>query len=312
LRIKREVKFIGVSAGHSQNLGLECVRKPYDWRIENKENIKRIFRDFEDYLTVDRQLQRETVVRHLLELKRLFKNADFNPLEATKSHIRGYLSKFIGKPANTYANVLKTLKIFYRDYLGKGEVVEGFKFPAKSFNPPVAPSKEDIKRFYEWLKEPLAKAMLLIYATTGLRRKEVMSLKIGDIDFKSRMIIPRKDASRTKKTWITFYNEEAEKVLKDYLGSFEKLDKERKLFPVTEIYFRKRCDAFYKQTGIKITPQKLREWFACEMGRLGVPDRYVDAFCGRAPRSVLARHYTDFSQEKLKEIYDKAGLKILS
>jgi len=47
----------------------------------------------------------------------------------------------------------------------------------------------------------------------------------------------------------------------------------------------------------------------CETGGLRVPDRYVDASCGRAPRSVLTRHYTDFSPEKLKEIYDKAGLK---
>jgi len=53
------------------------------------------------------------------------------------------------------------------------------------------------------------------------------------------------------------------------------------------------------------------EWFVCGMGRLRVPDRYVDAFCGRVPRSVLARHYTDYSPEKLREIYDKAGLKVL-
>jgi len=48
-------------------------------------------------------------------------------------------------------------------------------------------------------------------------------------------------------------------------------------------------------SGIKITPKILRDWFACKMGELGVADRYVDAFCGRVPRSVLARHYTDFS-----------------
>jgi hypothetical protein len=48
------------------------------------------------------------------------------------------------------------------------------------------------------------------------------------------------------------------------------------------------------------------------MERLGVPDRYVDASCERVPRSVLARHYTGFSPEKLKEIYDKANLKVLS
>jgi len=37
----------------------------------------------------------------------------------------------------------------------------------------------------------------------------------------------------------------------------------------------------------------------------------VDVFCGRVPRSVLARHYTDFSPKKLKEFYDKANLKVL-
>jgi hypothetical protein len=50
---------------------------------------------------------------------------------------------------------------------------------------------------------------------------------------------------------------------------------------------------------------------ACELGRLNVPDRYVDAFCGRVPQSVLARHCTDFSPERLREIYDQACLKIL-
>jgi intergrase/recombinase len=43
----------------------------------------------------------------------------------------------------------------------------------------------------------------------------------------------------------------------------------------------------------------------------GVSDSYVDAFCGRIPRSILARHYLDYSQEKLKTIYDKADLRVL-
>lgn len=48
------------------------------------------------------------------------------------------------------------------------------------------------------------------------------------------------------------------------------------------------------------------------MGRLGVPDRYVDAFCGRIPKSVLAKSYSDFSPKKLKEIYGKAEVNALS
>ena len=58
--------------------------------------------------------------------------------------------------------------------------------------------------------------------------------------------------------------------------------------------------------------KRLREWFCCEMGNLRVSDRYIDAFCGRTPKSVLARHYTDYSPERLKRIYDKANLKVFS
>jgi intergrase/recombinase len=47
------------------------------------------------------------------------------------------------------------------------------------------------------------------------------------------------------------------------------------------------------------------------MLRLGVSETYVDAFCGRVPKSVLARHYTDFSPEKLKEVYGKAEVRFL-
>jgi intergrase/recombinase len=47
------------------------------------------------------------------------------------------------------------------------------------------------------------------------------------------------------------------------------------------------------------------------MLRVGVSETYVDAFCGRVPKSALARHYTDFSPEKLEEIYEKVQLQVL-
>ena len=62
---------------------------------------------------------------------------------------------------------------------------------------------------------------------------------------------------------------------------------------------------------MKITPQVLRKWFCEEMGRLGVPDRHVDAFCRRAPKSVLARRYSDFAPNKLRKIYENAQPRIL-
>ena len=44
------------------------------------------------------------------------------------------------------------------------------------------------------------------------------------------MIILEKDSSRTKMNWITFYNDETEKALRQYLGSFNGLEKKQKAF----------------------------------------------------------------------------------
>jgi len=100
-------------------------------------------------------------------------------------------------------------------------------------------------------------------------------------------------------------------------GNFTKEAKRiLKNIPVCLIGFQSLPKPFYKwfkeRTGIHITPQVLREFFCQQMGELGIPDRYIDAFCGRVPKSILARHYTDYSPERLKRIYDKANLRILS
>ena len=49
---------------------------------------------------------------------------------------------------------------------------------------------------------------------------------------------------------------------------------------------------------------------AC-FGKALIPDRYIDIFQGRAPRNVLAKHYTSQGIRLLREIYDKAKLKVL-
>jgi len=98
--------------------------------------------------------------------------------------------------------------------------------------------------------------------------------------------------------------------LEEYLAA--RGDRKEKLFPVWMPGFKKVWKEAAERSGVYLTPKALRFWFANEMARLGVPDRFIDAFQGRIPRSVLARHYTDHSLENLKAIYDKAGLKVLS
>jgi intergrase/recombinase len=97
--------------------------------------------------------------------------------------------------------------------------------------------------------------------------------------------------------------------LKEYLAT--RRDGSPKLFRISPHNFIDVWKYASRESGVKVTPQILRGWFCDQMGRLSVPDRYVDAFCGRVPRSVLAKRYSDFAPEKLREIYEDAQLKVL-
>ena len=66
-----------------------------------------------------------------------------------------------------------------------------------------------------------------------------------------------------------------------------------------------------KKTEVHLKPKDLRDFFSQEMGKALIPDRFIDIFQGRSPRSVLAKHYTPQGLRLLREIYDKANLTVL-
>jgi integrase/recombinase XerD len=264
---------------------------------------------FRKYLEVDRQLNEKTIGLHLSNVKRLLQVLGKSPTEITVEELREYLSKFKDANPYTYANVLKAMRVFFGGFI-KTDISNGFRFPNYPFKPIMVPSKEELQKFYCAMEKARDKALFLIYATTGLRRNEVLSLKLEDMNLERRMIVPQKgNMGTTKNTWVSFFNEETKSVLAQYIQETD-LDGSE-LFP-SKSEVKRIFERAEKKTGIRITPQMLREWFCSEMLSKGVQEVYVDAFCGRVPRSVLARHYTDFSPDRLKEIYNKAGLKVLS
>jgi len=187
-------------------------------------------------------------------------------------------------------NNLAMLKALYPD------LVKNFKFPRRRVAPKFLPSKADMNRFYIELPDKY-KVIFLALASSGLRISELLN---ADIDRRNHMFVPKQHNGQTKHSWLSFYNDETASILTD---SFE-----IKHGDSVNHCFKKVA----RKIGIDITPHTLRSIFAREMSRAGVQDRYVDAFCGRTPQSVLARHYSDYSPEVLKEIYEKAGISILS
>ena len=131
---------------------------------------------------------------------------------------------------------------------------------------------------------------------------------MNDIDEETRLIVADR-GSRTQQTWVTFYNAGAAEAFERFKPDRDPDDE--RVFQTVKQPPSRKFRQISEATGVKVTVQKLRRWFATEMSRCGVDAKYIDAFCGRTKSSVLEKHYLDYSPEHLKEIYDEAGITVL-
>jgi integrase len=254
-----------------------------DWfRIEAFQAKKKgttpfndVLESFKVFCLVDKRLKKSTTRLHIRNLRRLLRSLNKDPQEITTQDIRTYLVQYLDKATSTYADQIKTLRVFFRDFLRCGHLVESFILPQSGYMPKIIPSKAKLQRFYWALEEPRDKALFLMFATSGLRKAEVLSLTFEDLDMENRMVFPRKheDNRGTKRNWVRFYNTEAETALEKY--SVVRKDNDHRVFLLSLNTTFKTWKNATKKTGIRIMPQILRDWFCCEMGNLGVQDRYV-------------------------------------
>jgi integrase len=228
----------------------------------------------------------------------------------SRQSIRQFLEPYLHKAPKTYNNIIDGLRAFIERYLQKQELIDGFKHTHVSDNfDRQLPTKEQLKKGFEALETDKERAIYLFYVTTGLRRSEALNLNKTDVDLETRCAKSKHD-TRTKRAGVSFYNSECETYLKNYLNS--RKDDNNRLF---RIGYRESLQIWKKASRaaeFKITPQVLRKWNSTELGEQMVPDRFVDVFQGRAPRSVLAKHYTGKGLERLKRIYDKADLEVIT
>ena len=254
------------------------------------------------------RLEETTIPTNIQTTRRYLEHAKYVVSYET---ITSYLETYLGKAPQTYNRQIVVLRHFIKDFLGREELISPFKLaPVDQAGDPVElPTKTQVREGVNAQNNARAKAIYLFIATSGLRKTEALGLSKENINFETRAVIPR-HYTRKKRSGVTFYNAETEEYLKEYLAS--RNDGDPRLFEISDRQWRKIWKRASQQAGVEITAKVLRAWFSTEMGELGVPDRYVDVFAGRAPRSVLAKHYTGRGLERLKRIYEKANLKIFA
>jgi len=189
-------------------------------------------------------------------------------------------------------NRLKAFRALDR-WLGT-KLTYGIKFGSVPFTMPKAPSDEAVSLLIQRLEEPY-NVFAGFLAVSGLRAGEARMLTPAHIDWRDRSVILNA-FRRTKRTGITFITVQVAEALKSLCGAEDE--------PIFSFEKRTYQKAFRKtQTGVRA--KDLRVWFAAKCLEAGVPPLYIDIMQGRAPKSVLARHYAPAGKETLKSWYSR-------
>ena len=129
------------------------------------------------------------------------------------NHLKGYLNH---APA-TYNAELKALHRLLK-YLNRTELMESFKMAPVDSLVTISepPTREQVRPGFKTQETTLAKAVYIFLATTGLRKGELLSLKKEHVNLDNRSVVAS-HYTRSKRSGVTFYNEEAETWLRKYL-----------------------------------------------------------------------------------------------
>ena len=215
------------------------------------------------------------------------------------------------------SNQLKALRRYIRDYLKLGNWIEEFHFKNKNNQPKIKklPSDEQVLTFFKNLPTFEIQVIFLMLYSSGLRIGEILSLKLNNIEFGDFSIDATEiHEGETKHSWISFFSLQACDKLEDYIREIhgyyeydedERINSNTLLFPISKRTVQQAFQDTSKITGIEINPHLLRSIFTDKCTKAGIKDKYIDAFCGRTSKGVLAKHYTDYSMKSLRKQYDK-------
>ena len=269
-------------------------------------NVENDLEDFRLFAMAKLNLSKLTVSQYICKLRPFLKDRTV----VTDRDVQTYIQNKKETCSLDYvSNVISAFKAYLRDFKGL-PIMNGYKHPSSPLRMKAEIEPIKIKAFIEAIDNLAVKTVALLLASSGLRKNEVLTLRKGDVDKALRCIIPSCHNGVSKHSGISFYNVEAESCITEYEKTCQK--KNDKLFVLGHETFLRAWNKAKQKTGIFLKPKDLRDFFSQEMGKAFVPDRYIDIFQGRAPRNILAKHYNPHGITMLREIYDKANLRVIN
>lgn len=285
---------------------------------------------FQEYLTVELGLAKNTQLAYMRDLRLLMKSlqlkADEELLQVSRQQLIAYLVRLKqeGRAASTVARKLASIKAFYRFLTAERYIrrnpAEVLEAASRGLHLPKVLSVQEVERL---LDEPNLgtldgyrdKTMLELLYATGMRVSELVNAPVKNVDMKMQYVIVMGKGSKERMLPL---GRTALHYLEHYLSVVRpqllhgKPDAAAELFvtgwggPMTRGRFYEIIVAYGKSAGIskRVTPHMLRHSFATHLLNNGTDLRIVQELLGHADISTT-QIYTHLDVERLREVYDK-------
>jgi site-specific recombinase XerD len=231
----------------------------------------------------------------------------FNLEQVTKDHINRYILWLIrekGISASQQNQRINAIKFYYEKVLGRASEFYNIERPRKGFELPKVLSENEVLAILRASSNLKHKAIMGTIYSAGLRRGELINLRIQDIQFDKHILFIR--GGKGKKDRTSILSDSVSIILQRYL----KTDKPnywlfegpgRKKYSSTSV--ARILDLAVEKAGIKkrVTPHMLRHSFATHLLEQGVDIRYIQTILGHES-SKTTEIYTHVSTKSLAKI----------
>jgi integrase/recombinase XerD len=232
---------------------------------------------------------------------------DSHPGDLDESEIKHYLLYLIEKKklsVSTQNQAINAIKFFYEKVLKQERKVYDVERPMKEKKLPEVLSQEEVMAIFEATSNLKHKAMLMLLYASGLRRGELLNLRIGDADFNRNIVFIR--GGKGRKDRQTVMAQSLVPLVEQYIDThkprfwlFEGLKGERYSATSLQQVLKRAVD----KAGIRkrVRLHMLRHSFATHLLEAGTSTRYIQVLLGHeSPKTTeIYAQVTRFGMDKV-------------
>ena len=281
-----------------------------------------LLENFFTYIAVEKGLSKNTISSYSVDLKR-FESFLAHRKKKIKAVKKQDILDFIGTLRNdgysisTICRYISSIKAFYK-YMLTEDIIdndpsENLQSPKKWERLPKALSVSEVKELLEVKFSGEAElrntAMLELLYSSGLRVTELISIKLGDINFEAGFI---RVLGKGSKERVVPVNTRAINRIKQYIEQErqEILKKKQSQYlfvtgrgrPMTRQRFWQTLKAVGKQAGLELSPHTIRHCFATHLLEGGADLRSVQKMLGHTDISTT-QVYTKVTTDRIKKVF---------